>query len=337
MIKLNYRPSKRLQKIIFAIIIFAIVGAIALYFYSRTYAKSQKVGLPMTAQAFKSISERIVGTLVGMSVSAFIIAFVSLAFQTTTGSRILTPSMIGFDSIFIGTQTVIVFFLGTSTKIFSNVYLNFAITAGAMLIVSMLMYGAVLRNTKNNIVFLLLFGLILSGIIRSGSTYLQTLMDPTKFNQLQAATAVSINSMNAKLAIFLSPFMIVICSIFLIRHRSYNILALGEDNAKNLGLNYLKETNFNLVMISLGMSIATALIGSLTFLGLLAVNITREIFKTNKHFILFLASALIATFALVFGQALTELTEGSVPVTVIIDAIGCSYMFYLILKENKKL
>jgi iron complex transport system permease protein len=281
--------------------------------------------------------ERVVGTMIGMTVSAFIIAFVSLAFQTTTGSRILTPSMIGFDSIFIGTQTIIVFFFGTATEIFSNIYLNFVITAGAMLAVSMLMYGAILRNSKNNIVFLLLFGLILSGIIRSGSTYLQTIMDPSSFAQLQAATTVTINGMDTRLAKFLAPFMIALCLIFLSRHKTYDVLALGEDNAKNLGVNYLKESNFNLVMISLGMSISTALIGSLTFLGLLAVNITREIFKTNKHFLLFLASGLIATLALVFGQACAEMSQGSIPVTVIIDAIGCSYMFYLILKENKKL
>jgi iron complex transport system permease protein len=296
-----------------------------------------RVGIPMTPYALESILIRALPHLAGMLVSALVIACVSLAFQTSTGSRILTPSMVGFDSVFIGTQTFLVFFLGASAKIFANSYTNFFVTAGVMVAISMLMYGAILRNSKNNVIFLLLFGLILSGIIRSASSYLQKIMDVNDYYQLQAATAVTINNMNIKLIYAVAPIMLVLCSIMLIRHRTYDVLALGEANAKNLGVHFQKEINFNLILISIGMSLCTALIGSLTFLGLLAVNIARELFKTHRHSILFIASSLAAALALVFGQGITELLQGAVPITVIIDVVGCSYMFYLILKENKKI
>ena len=83
------------------------------------------------------------------------------------------------------------------------------------------------------------------------------------------------------------------------------------------------------------MSVATALIGSLTFLGLLAVNAAREVFKTYKHLPLFIGSAMMASLVLVAGQGVMELMLGAIPVTVIIDVVGCAYVFYLILKENR--
>jgi iron complex transport system permease protein len=83
------------------------------------------------------------------------------------------------------------------------------------------------------------------------------------------------------------------------------------------------------------MSVATALIGSLTFLGLLAVNAAREIMKTHKHLPLFIASAMMATLALVLGEAVRVYFEWAIPVTVIVNLVGCVYVFYLILKENK--
>jgi iron complex transport system permease protein len=112
-------------------------------------------------------------------------------------------------------------------------------------------------------------------------------------------------------------------------------MSLGEANAVNLGIDYRAELRLNLLLIAAGMSIVTAMIGSLTFLGLIAVNISRELFKTYRHKILFAASALTACLILIAGQALVEALEYAVPVTVIIDLAGCSYMFFLILRENR--
>jgi len=308
--------------------------SLILYIYSRTYAKSSRLGIAMDNTAFYNILSRAIPALVGMTVAAIMIAVVSLSFQTISGSRILTPSMIGFDSVFVGTQTMLVFFFGSVSVMFANPYLNYMITAGAMIVISMFMYGSLLRKNRNNIVFLLMFGMILSGVVRSGSTYLQVIMDTNEFNQLRAATSVTINNMNTNIIIIAIPLMLLVCGAIIYRHRKFNVMSLGRDNAKSLGINYDREVTLNLILISVGMSIATALIGSLAFLGLLAVNIARELLGTYKHLPLFFGSALLAAFVLISGQAGTELLQGAVPVTAIIDLVGCSYMFFLILKEN---
>jgi len=260
---------------------------------------------------------------------------VSLSFQTITQSRVLTPSMIGFDSVFVGTQTALVFFFGAQHSLFANPYINYLVTAGVMVVISMLMFGAILRNHRNNIVFLLMFGLVLSGIIGSGTSYLQIIMNESDFFQVAAATSVNVNNMNVSIINMALPIMVIVTGAMLWRHRKYNVMTLGAQQARGLGLDYERELKWNLVLIAVGMSVATAMIGSLTFLGLLAVNAAREVLRTHRHLPLFICSAMMAVLTLVLGQSLMELLEGAIPVTAIINLAGCSYIFFLILKENK--
>ena len=333
--KKRVNPQTKRAVIVIAVIIIMIGLAAALYIYARTYAKSNRLGLEMSTAAFNKILARAIPALIGMGVSACLISAMSLAFQTITESRVLTPSMIGFDSVFVGTQTLLVFMFGSLSKWFANPYINYAVTAGAMVVISMTMYGFILRKNKNNLVFLLMFGLVMSGVVRSASNYLQVIMDANEFNQLRAATSVNINNMNTDIIRLAVPVMLCVTVPMILRHRIYNVMALGPANAQSLGIDYNREVKFNLLLISVGMSISTALIGPLAFLGLLVVNISREIFGTHKHLTLFIGSAAFAALALIFGQAVVELLQGAIPVTVLIDLAGCSYMFYLILKENR--
>jgi iron complex transport system permease protein len=126
----NLNPESKRAAIAFTILSILLVLSVVLYIYSRTYAKAHRLNLVMEAAVFNSIMSRAVPALIAMAVAAVLIAVVSLAFQTITESRILTPSMIGFDSVFVGTQTLLVFFFGSVSRVFSNPYLNYLIVTG---------------------------------------------------------------------------------------------------------------------------------------------------------------------------------------------------------------
>lgn len=329
--------SKRIRRI-FIFLGFIITLSVIVYLYARVLGKSLDTGLPLTVDIAKKIASRSVMSLLGMAVSATLIAVVSLAFQTITENRILTPSMIGFDSVFIATQSVLMFLTSRwtlSKVLFSNPYYNFLITTGVMLVISMLMYRIILRKNKNNIVFLLLFGLILSGMVRSLTNYIEVLLNPQEFQQLKAVTSVTITKMNTSIILLATPVMLFLAFLFMRKSREYDVMLLSESNAKSLGVPYTKRLNLNLVYIALAMAVTTALIGPLTFLGLLAVNIARELFRTYKHSVLFIGSILVAIVFLVLGQGIVELLRYATPVTVLIDLVGGVYMIYLILRENR--
>ena len=203
------------------------------------------------------------------------------------------------------------------------------------MVISMLMYGIMLRKDKNHIVFLLLFGLILSSIVQSFTNYIEVLLDPQQFQQLKAATTVSVTNMNEPIIILATPAMMLLTGLFVSWSREFDVMLLGENHAKSLGIPYTRRVNSTLLLIAFGMAVTTALIGPLTFLGLLAVNIARERFKTYRHSILFFGSILMAVLFLVLGQGIVELTRYAVPVTVLIDLAGGAYMIILIMKEHK--
>mgnify|MGYP003521516804 CR=1 FL=1 len=69
-----------------------------------------------------------------MAITGTAIAFASIIFQTVTHNRLLTPSMIGVDSMYEVVQTIIFFFAGTASIFVVNRYLNFGASIIAMIL-----------------------------------------------------------------------------------------------------------------------------------------------------------------------------------------------------------
>lgn len=286
-------------------------------------------------QAIFNILSRKTLQVLAMVVSAILISSTTLVFQTLTNNRILTPSLIGFDAIFVSVQTSIVFFFTSSSIVYINPYLNFAVSSVLMILISLLMYKMILKNNRNNIIFLLLVGMILSTLSRSLSSFLQTVMDPEEFQSLNIKTEVSIANMNTSIIFLAIPLLFILIFLMVKEFKSYDVMTLGESQAVGLGVNYTKKMNWGLIYIALAMSISTAMIGPISFLGLISVNAAREMLKDYKHFPLFIASSFIGIIFLVFGQGLIVETGYLTTVTVLISMIGGAYMIYLVLKENK--
>lgn len=114
------------KKFIFLVLL--IFLSMTLYLYARLFAKALDSGIPLTFPVAIRILKRSAASLLGMGISAALIAVVSLAFQTITENRVLTPSMLGFDSVFLATQSLLVYFAASvrfMAKMFSNPYCNF--------------------------------------------------------------------------------------------------------------------------------------------------------------------------------------------------------------------
>jgi len=287
------------------------------------------------ARAIRNITQRKTIQLIAMVVAAVLIASTSLVFQTLTHNRILTPSLIGFDSIFITVQTLIIFLFTSKSLFYTNIYINFFISAGLMIFISMLMYALILRKNRNNLIFLLLVGMILSTLSRSLANFLQTIMNPDEFQSIVIRTEVSVSNMNTGIIIIAIPILIIILGLIVKEIKALDVMTLGESQATGLGVSYQQKMNLHLIYIAVAMSVATAMIGPISFLGLIAVNASRELLKTYRHRELLILSSLIAITFLVLGQTIIVETGYLTTVTVWMSLVGGLYMIYLILKENK--
>lgn len=265
------------------------------------------------------------------------IGFSSLIFQTVTNNRILTPSILGIDSLYVLLQTSVVFLLGSSSVIISDGNINFIITISAMILFSSLIYKFIFKKSSKNIFTLLLVGVVCGTLFESLTTFMQVLIDPVEFQVVQDKMQASFNNVNTDL-LFISSIVIIICMGYVYDYlKILDVMSLGREQAINLGVDYDRVMKKMLVVIVLLTSVATALVGPITFLGLLVVNISRQLISSYKHSMLGIATILISVIALIGGQLLVEqLMDFGVSVSVIINFIGGIYFIYLVMKERNR-
>ena len=286
---------------------------------------------------FQYAMYRRIPKIAAMVLTGAAIGFSSLIFQTVTNNRILTPSILGLDSLYVLLQTTIVFILGSSSILISNGNINFILTIFVMIIFSSILYKFVFRKGSKNIFTILLIGVICGTLFESLTNFMQVLTDPTEFLTVQDKMMASFNNINSKI-LFLASVVIVISIAYCYDIvKVLDVMSLGRDEAISLGVDYDKMSKKILVIVVLLTSISTALVGPVTFLGLLVVNIARQMINTYRHEILGFAVIIISIIALVGGQLVVEqfLNFGT-SVSVIINFIGGIYFIYLVMKERNR-
>ncbi|WP_147533584.1 iron chelate uptake ABC transporter family permease subunit [Bacillus marasmi] len=261
----------------------------------------------------------------------------TLVFQTITNNRILTPSIIGLDSLYMLIQTLLVFVFGSGNLTLMNKNVNFILSIALMVMFSGILYKVLFKREGNNIYFLLLIGLIFGTLFQSLSSFMQVMIDPNEFLLIQDKMFASFNNIKTEL-LYLSVFLIVAVCIYGYRFFKYlDVMSLGKEQAVNLGVDYDYVVKRLLIVIAILISISTALVGPITFLGLLVVNVAYQFFNTYKHSYLIIGTILLSIIALVGGQLIVErVFTFSTTLSVIINFIGGVYFIYLLLKENKK-
>ncbi|SDL00690.1 iron chelate uptake ABC transporter family permease subunit [Natronincola ferrireducens] len=282
-----------------------------------------------------ALSRRIPKTF-AILLTGSVIGFSSLMFQTITNNRILTPSILGLDALYMFVQTIIVFVLGARTLEVINGTYNFILSILVMMFFSAILYKLLFRKEKQSIYFLLLIGMIFSTFFQSIASFMQMLIDPNEFAIVQNRMFASFNSVNTGL-LNISGVIFVVLAVYTYPYlKKMDGLSLGRDHAINLGIDYDKVVKRMLVVIVIMVAVATALVGPITFLGLLVVNLARELLDTYKHKYLIVGSMLLSGIALVGGQLLAErIFNYHTPLSVIINLVGGIYFIYLLLKGRK--
>ncbi|MFU2017774.1 iron chelate uptake ABC transporter family permease subunit [Peribacillus butanolivorans] len=263
------------------------------------------------------------------------IAFATVVFQTVTNNKILTPSILGLDSMYMLIQTGVIFLFGSTHVMILNKNLNFLVTLTTMLIFSSLLFKFMFKQNRN-IYFLLLIGIIFGTLFGSMSSFMQVLIDPNEFQIIQNKMFASFNNVNTDLLTLAIVLMIAVIVYFMRFLKYLDVMSLGRDQAINLGVDYDFVTKRVLIVVTILISISTALIGPITFLGLLVANVAYQFIKSYQHKHILPGAMLISVIALVGGQFIVErIFTFSTTLSVIINFVGGVYFIYLLLKENK--
>ncbi|RIY33705.1 iron ABC transporter permease [Psittacicella melopsittaci] len=275
--------------------------------------------------------------LAGILLTGAAIGASSMVFQAIVQNRIITPSILGLDSLYVLIQTTIIFFAGSTTLAnFNQLYL-FLISVGGMIFFSVLLFKFMLRRENHNVFFILLLGIVFGTLFSSFNTFLGTLLDPGEFLALQAIGYASFQAINTKILGIASIFLCVSLILMWRYARDLEIISLGRDVAVNLGLNYYGMVWRLLILVVICISVSTALVGPITFLGLLVMNLTLQYIPTFKYRILLPACMFMSIAVLVIGQIIVQrVFNFSSSISIIINFIGGAYFLILLLRQQKK-
>ncbi|MGF1800790.1 iron chelate uptake ABC transporter family permease subunit [Vibrio gigantis] len=273
--------------------------------------------------------------LLSIVLAAVAISASSLVFQTITNNRILTPSILGFDSLYMLVQTVLLFVFGSASFWVIDSIANFSMSVTVMILFSFALFHFYFKSKRNNVFTLLLIGIVCGSVFSSLANFLAMLIDPNEFAVLQNVMFASFNNVKGELVyLSLIPLGLSLLGLWLLAPK-LDVLWLGVDNATSLGVNTKRLTQITLVIVSVMVAVSTALVGPVLFFGLITVSLARQIFRSYQHRVLIIASSLLAIVLLVSGQWFIEkVMSFETTVSVIINLVGGLYFMFLLLRTR---
>ncbi|HIW91146.1 MAG TPA: iron chelate uptake ABC transporter family permease subunit [Candidatus Corynebacterium avicola] len=295
-------------------------------------------GNPMDfgTSGYWKIAEMRMNAIITMILVAFCQAFATVSFHTATNNRIITPSIMGFESLYVAVQTAVIFLFGTAGLAAFTGTTQFLLQSALMVLFAVTLFTWLLSGRLGNIHVMLLVGIVIGGGLGSLSSFMQRLLEPNEFDVLTARTFGNISNANTDNFPIVIPVVAVVCTILYLRSRRMNVIALGRDTANNLGLNHKRELMFLLLLISILMAMTTSMVGPMTFLGFLVATLAYQFTDTYDHRLILPVAVLVGYNVLIGAYFIMRnffYAEGAV--TVIIELVGGSVFLFFILRKGR--
>ena len=238
-------------------------------------------------------------------IAGFAISAAAIVFQTIIRNTIVTPCLLGMNSLYLLIHTAVVFFLGSGSLFAVNPVYAFAADVIVMGFVAGFIYYTIFQKTGGNVLYVLLIGTVLSTFFSSMQNSLTRIMDPNEYDALLNTLTASFTNVNAACII---PGALLLAAIAW----------------------WLRKDLALLDVISLGRE-------PLSFLGLITANVARQLFTTYRHTWLIAGSACVGMLILTAGQFVVEhVMVYAVPVSVFVTIGGGIYFLYLVLTAGKR-
>jgi len=271
-----------------------------------------------------------------MVVVAFTQGVGTVVFHTVTHNRILTPSIMGFDSIYTLMQTVLVSVFGGLFLVNADGVPMLLGQTAAMVLFATVLYRWLFSGKFGSLYILLLVGVVFGMAFDSISIFLQRLLNPTDYDMLSVELMGRMSSVDAAYL----PWAFGVCAVvgWILWNRRFrlDVLLLGRDAAQGLGINHKRELTAMLIVIAVMVAFSTALAGPMTFFGFIVATLAYQLAGTHEHRYVMPMAFLLGLFTLVAGQfVLQHVFYASGFLTVIIEFVGGALFLLILLRKGK--
>ncbi|KUF11081.1 iron chelate uptake ABC transporter family permease subunit [Pseudoponticoccus marisrubri] len=286
------------------------------------------VGFILTLRATKLAALLLVGLAVGVA---------TVLFQTVAQNRLLTPGIVGFDALFVTLQTGLVLGLGGLGLAQLPALGRFAMEVLLLVLAAQALFGLLLRKGADDVIRMILTGVILGVMLRGVAGLMQRLLDPSEFSVVQQAVFASFGAVDRGLLLIAAGLLAMAMLAALRMASELDVAGLGRVPARTLGLDHDRVVRRSLALVSALVAVSTALVGPVTFLGLIAASLAHALMQTHRHAVLLPAAGLLGALFLVTGQFLFERVLGlQSTLAVLIEFFGGLLFLALILSRRRQ-
>ena len=182
------RARRRYAIVLASLIVLAVVFGAGLLVWDNP--------VPFGTAGFWKVAELRGTSIIVMGVVAVCQATATVSFQTVTNNRIVTPSIMGFESLYVAVQTSSVYFLGAAGILAVQGRIQFVLQIGAHGRLLAALYGWLLSGRFGSIHVMLLIGIVIGGGLGSVSAFMQRLLTPSEFDVLTARLFGNVSNAN---------------------------------------------------------------------------------------------------------------------------------------------
>jgi iron complex transport system permease protein len=197
-----------------------------------------------------------------------------------------------------------------------------------------LSYFMAMKNKNVTIVSLILAGIIVTGIFTSLLTVVQFFSDPFKLQSIIHWTMGNLHNASwGKLQSSIIPMSIGLSIIFIFRWR-LNILALGDDESKTVGINPEKDKMIILTAATLASSSAVAVAGIIGLYGLIVPHMVRMVIGPDNRHLVPSNFLFGGTFLLIIDDFSRTFSGFEIPIGVFTMLLGAPVFIFLMKRTN---
>ncbi|MBN6190768.1 iron chelate uptake ABC transporter family permease subunit [Aneurinibacillus sp. BA2021] len=292
--------------------------------------------MPVGTPGFWRIAQHRATAVIVMAVVAVAQAVATVSFQTVTNNRIITPSIMGFESLYRVVQTTTVYLFGVAGLVAVQGAGQFALQVVIMVGLAVVLYGWLLSGRYGNLQIMLLVGIVIGGGLGAIATFMQRLLTPSEFDVLAARLFGNVSNADPAYLPLAIPLVAGASLLLWSRSRRLNVLALGPDAARSLGIDHRREQFLVLTLVAVLMATSTALVGPMTFLGFLVATLAYQFADSHDHRLIFPVAVLTA-FSILAGAyfVMKNVFYAQGMVSILIEIVGGTVFLLVILRKGR--
>lgn len=297
------------------------------FFFSKIMGKDSLLPKEIETVIFRIRLPRIVSAaMVGAGLSA-----AGAAFQGLFQNPMVAPDLLGASSgAGFGAALAIFFSLG-----------SIMVTASAFvfgLIAVIVSYAVSKKATHNQVLGLVLAGIMVSSLFQAATSYLKLVADP--HNTLPAITywlMGTLASVRWEELLFAGlPIILGLVTLYLLRW-PLNIMTLGEEEAISMGVHVKGIRVITIIAATLVSAACVSIGGMIGWIGLIIPHFSRMLVGYDYRVLLPVSMLMGGSFLMVVDNFARLLATVEIPIGILIAFIGAPFFIYLILDRGKEL